>query len=294
MKAAVATVQTRFKNVLFATDFSDAAARAIPYIMAIAKHYDADLLTLHVRPPWVDSMHYRPTSPTNTVDTKIGDEQRRQEILAAFPGIRTKVLIGEGNIDDCLDSALRMNNVDLVVLGTTGQTRNGKHRLGSVAEGIFRAVTCPVLTVGPHSSPSASGTQFRKILCATDHACQNAVAHAVSLSHEFQSRLVLLNVITEQEAGYHEPTSDAVASSEHLLHKLLPSDAECRCKPEYLVSYGNVAEKILETESKTNPDLIVLGARPERGIHGAAANLPVAAAQRIVSRATCPVLTVRG
>ena len=294
MKAAVAAVQTRFKNVLFATDFSDAAARAIPYIREIAKRYDSDLLALHVRPPQVHSTHYRPAWPTNTTDAKIEDEQRREEILAAFPGIRTNVLIEEGSIDDHLESALRMNNVDLVVVGTTGQTRNGKHRLGSVAEGIFRTVTCPVLTVGPHSGPDSSGAQFRKILCATDQALQDAVAHAVSLSHEFQSRLVLLSVITEQEAGYHVPSSDAVASSEHLLHSLLPLDAECWCKPEYLISYGDVAEKILEMESKTNPDLIVLGARPERGIHGAAANLPVAAALRVVSRATCPVLTVRG
>ena len=145
-------------------------------------------------------------------------------------------------------------------------------------------------------APDSSGAQFRKILCATDQACEHAVAHAVSLSHEFQSRLVLLNVITEQEAGYHVPSSDVVASSEHLLHDRLPSNAECWhvCKPEYIISYGDVAEKILEMESKTNPDLIVLGARPERGIHGAVANLPVATAQRVVSRATCPVLTVRG
>jgi nucleotide-binding universal stress UspA family protein len=294
MKAAVAAVQTRFKSVLFATDYSEAAARSIPYIREIAKHYDADLLTLHVRPPSVHSMHYRATSPTNTGDAKIEDEQRRQEILAAFPGIRTKVLIDEGNIDNCLQSALRMNNVDLVVVGTTGQTRNGTHRLGSIAEGIFRTVTCPLLTVGPHSRSGSSGAQFHKILCATDQALEDAVPYAVSLSHEFQSRLVLLNVISEQGAVYLLPSSDVAASSEHFLHNLLPSEAECYCKPEYIISYGDVADKILEIESKTNPDLIVLGARPERGIHGAAPNLPIAAAQSVVARATCPVLTVRG
>lgn len=285
MKVAIAAVQTRFKKVLFATDFSDAAARAIPYIREIAKHYDADVLTLHVRPPWSHS--------TDTADAQSEDEQRRQEILAAFPGIRTKVLIEEGSIDDHLASALYANLVDLVVLGTTGQTRNGKNRLGSVAEDIFKTVTCPVLTVGPHSRSDSSRVQFRKILCATDQACGDAVAHAVSLSHEFQSHLILLNVITEQEAGYHVPSSDAIASSEHFLHDLLPSGPEYVCKPEYITSYGDVPEKILEIERKTNPDLIVLGARPERGIHGTAANLPIAVARRVVSCATCPVLTVR-
>jgi len=294
MKTAVAAVQTRFKKVLFATDFSDTAARAIPYIREIAKHYDADLLTLHVRTPWAHSKHHRAGSPTDMADAQIENDQRRQEILAAFPGIRTKVLIEEGSIDDHLASALYTNNVDLVVLGTTGQTRNGKNRLGSVATEIFKAVTCPVLTVGPHSRSDSSAVPFRKILCATDQECGDVVAHAASLAHEFQSRLVLLNVITEQEAGYHVPSSDAVASSEHFLHDLLPPGAEYACKPEYIICYGDVPEKILEIESKTNPDLIVLGARPERGIHGAAPNLPIAAAQRIVSRATCPVLTVRG
>ena len=292
MQAAVAAVETRFKNVLFATDFSDAAARAIPYIREIAKHYNADILTLHVRPGRGSSMHYQPTS-ANTAAAEIEDEQHREQILAAFPDVRTKLLIKEGRVDDHLESAILSHNVDLVVIGTTGQTRNGKHRLGSVAEEIFRAVTCPVLTVGPHSLPDSSGAQFRKILCATDRAFDDAVAHAVSLSHRFQSRLLLLNVITEQEAGYHVPPSDLVASSEHLLHDLLPPDAESWCKPEYIVGYGDVAEKILEIESKTNPDLIVLGARSERGIHGAVENLPIATAQSVVCRATCPVLTVR-
>jgi nucleotide-binding universal stress UspA family protein len=100
-------------------------------------------------------------------------------------------------------------------------------------------------------------------------------------------------VITEQEAGNHVPSSEIVSTSKYFLHNRLPSGAEGSCKPEYIVSYGDVVEKILEVETKTSPDLIVLGARSERGIHGATANLPIAAAQRIVSRATRPVLTIR-
>lgn len=291
MEAAVAAVQTGFKNVLFATDFSDAAALAIPYVREIAKRYNANVLTLYVRPERARSMPQRTwTSDTQISETE--DERHREQILATFPDARTSVLIKEGNVEDHLDSIIRSRDVDLIVIGTTGRTRDGKHRLGSVAEEIFRSVTCPVLTVGPDSL-SSSGTRFRKILCAADQASDHAVAHAVSLSQQFQSRLVLLSVITEQEACYRVPSSDMVSTSEYFLHNRLPSGAEGCCKPEYIVSYGDVAEKILEAESKTNPDLIVLGARSERGIHGAPGSLPIATAQRIVSRATCPVLTVR-
>ena len=290
MPAAIAAVQTRFKNVLFATDFSDAAALAIPYVREIAKHYHANVLTLHVPPARAHSISER--SWTSDTQTAEAEEQHRKQIVAAFPDARTSVLIREVNVEDHLDSIIYSRDVDLVVIGTTGQTRDGKHRLGSVAEEIFRRVTCPVLTVGPHSL-SSSSAGFRKILCASDQASDQVVAHAVSLSQEFQSRLVLLSVISEQEAGYHVPSSDMVSTSEYYLHNRLPPGAEGCCKPEYIVSYGDIAEKILEVESKTNPDLIVLGARPECGIHGAAANLPITTAQKIVSRATCPVLTVR-
>ncbi len=50
MTTATARIAVRFRNILFATDFSPAAAQAIPYVKSIAKHYDADLVSLHVRP----------------------------------------------------------------------------------------------------------------------------------------------------------------------------------------------------------------------------------------------------
>jgi len=38
MKAATARTAVRFRSILFATDFSPAAAQAIPYVKKIAKH----------------------------------------------------------------------------------------------------------------------------------------------------------------------------------------------------------------------------------------------------------------
>jgi len=46
MKAATARTAAGFQNILFATDFSDASARAIPHIKEMAKHYEANLVVL--------------------------------------------------------------------------------------------------------------------------------------------------------------------------------------------------------------------------------------------------------
>ncbi len=296
MTTATARTGVRFRNILFATDFSAAAAQAIPYVKKIAKHYDADLVTLHVRPPIVNAMTEPGAWPTDMEAAKAQNHQHREELLRAFEGIRTLVVIEEGNIQSRLNDAIERNNTDLVVIGTRGRSGLGKLLLGSVAEEIFRTVSCPVLTVGPHSSTSrAPGDQFREILYATDFSpeCQGAAAHAVSLAQEFQSRLILLHVIPERKPGDLVSAADVTTSSEKLLRKLVPPEAEAWCKPEYFVERGDPADKILEIAKLRETDLIVLGVRPEKGVPGAATHLPIATAHKVVSHATCPVLTVR-
>jgi nucleotide-binding universal stress UspA family protein len=293
---ATATVAAQFSNILFATDFSPASAQAIPYIKKIAKQYDASVTALHVRPPIVNPMTPPGTWPAEIEAAKVQDDKRRKEILSTFPGVRTELLVGEGSIQSCLNEAIKKSSADLVVIGTHGRTGLGKLLLGSVAEEIFRTVPCPVLTVGPHcdASHEAPG-QVREILYATDLSpeSQSAAAYAVALAEEFQARLVLLHVIPNLEAYDLVSAADVTTSSENLLHKIVPPEAEARCKPECYVQGGDPAEKILEFAKMRGTDLIVLGVRPEEGVPGAATHLPIATAHKIVSHATCPVLTVR-
>lgn len=296
MTTAAARTAVRFRNILFATDFSPAATQAIPYVKQIARHYDADLVTLHVRPPVMSPMTELGTWPTDVEAAKAQDHQHREELLRAFKGIRTLVVIEEGDIQSRLNAAIERNNTELVVIGTRGRTGLGKLLLGSVAEEIFRTLSCPVLTVGPRSDLSrGAGGEFREILYATDFSpeSQGAAAYAVSLAQEFQSRLILVHVIPETKAGDVVSAADLTTSSEKLLRKLVPPEAEAWCKPECFVVRGDPAEKILEIADVRDTDLIVLGVRPEEGVPGAATHLPIATAHKVVSHATCPVLTVR-
>lgn len=296
MKTATAKATVGFRNILFATDFSPAAAKAIPYVKKIAKHYGAALVALHVRTPVVNPMSEPATWPIYLEAAKAQDEQHRGELLATFAGIPTQALIEEGSIETCLQEAIEKNDTDLVIIGTRGRTGVEKLLLGSVAEEIFRTVPCAVLTVGPRAYDSSrSADQLREILYATDFspASLKAAAYAVSLAQEFQSRLVLLHVIAPQQAGDLISTAELKASSEKLLHQVVPPEAQDWCKPEYHVVEGDVAEKILEFATLREPDLIVLGVRQEEGVPGGASHLPIATAHKVVSRATCPVLTIR-
>ena len=253
-------------------------------------------VALHIRPPVVNPMTQPNTWPIDIEAAKTIDEGHRQELLETFAGIPTQVIIEEGDIQSALDAAIQKNNVDLVVIGTRGRTGIGKLLLGSVAEGIFRTVNCPVLTVGPHSDESrVARGEFREILYATDFSSESqpAAGYAVSLAQEFQARLVLLHVVPEPGAGKLVSWSDLRDSSKELLRKLVPPEAEAWCKPEYFVEPGDPAERILDLANLRETDLIVLGAQLEKGLPGAATHIPVATAHKVVSRAKCPVLTVR-
>jgi len=296
MKATSAQTRVEFQNILFATDFSPAAIRAAPFVKRIARHYDANLLILHVRAPVVSTVNVPGAWPID-VQLEAGQEdQYRTNLLETFAGIRTKVLIETGDILSSLQEAIQGNNTDLVVVGTRGRTGLGKLVLGSISEEVFRTVTCPVLTVGPHSDATRGADgQIREILYPTDFRAdsQGAATYAVSLAEEFQARLILLHVIREPEPGDLVFVHKAMEAAQELLRKLVPPGAEAWCKPECLVERGDPAEKILEIAKLRESDLIVLAVRPETGVPGAAIHLPIATAHKVVSHATCPVLTIR-
>src|SRR5579863_1807502 len=246
MKAVTAKTAAGFRNILFATDFSEAAAHAIPYVKNIAKHYAANLVAFHVRPPIVNPMTPPGAWEFDVEAAKVQDLQHRQELRDTFAGIPPSVDIAEGDIQSNLRKATENNHTDLVVIGTRGRTGLGKLMLGSVAEEIFREVECPVLTVGPHNEAAhAAGGEIREILFATDFnpEAKGAAAYAISLAQEFQAKLVLLHVIPEQEAGDLVSAADVVTSAHALLEGLVPVEARAWCKPEYFVERGDPAKK---------------------------------------------------
>ena len=75
------------------------------------------------------------------------------------------------------------------------------------------------------------------------------------------------------------------------LQKLLPEGSENWCKPEFRAVFGAAVEEILNVARDTKADLIVMGAKARNTLAGHA---PMTVAYNVVSKTTCPVLTVRG
>jgi len=293
MQAAPARTRITLKNILFATDFSAASDAAAPIAVQIARRYGAKIYGVHVNA----SDPYAAAAPEAWAAMAEAAERAAKEAAGRLheqlQGIEHEVAIGEGKIWDAMSGWIEQKEIDLVVLGTRGRTGFGRTLLGSVAEQILRQSPCPVLTVGPHVNPwSEEYAKMREILYATDLAAESPLAapYAVSLAQENQARLVLLHVIEDSKAGDLADSPQMEGVKERKLRQLVTQQAGLWCDPSYIVERGPAAEKILDVARRRHTDLIVLGARPAKGL---LTHLNIGTVHKVVSQATCPVLTVR-
>ncbi|HEY1263457.1 MAG TPA: universal stress protein [Terriglobales bacterium] len=296
MKLLEPAVHVTLKNVLFATDFSAASNAALPFALALANRYGAKLYAAHALSPEA----YLLAAPESWPYLQQMEEQQQQlaaeRLEAQLREVPHQVLSPVGDISDVLFRLVRDHEVDLIVLGTHGRSGFKKMLMGSVAEKIFRQAPCPVLTVGPNVQHAGDGlVDFQTIIFATDLSPESeaAMPYAVSLAQQRGARLVVLHVIEQPEAG----TVDCDANANFVLRQLeemVPPDPDLWFHPDYAVEFGAAEERILQTAADRHADLIVLGVRSWAQYGGPVTRFAHSTAQSIVSRAGCPVLTVRG
>lgn len=134
------TTALTFRDILFATDFSEASQLAGRTAAELARHFGARLHVLHVVPPVTD--------PTP------GPEALRAAAAELGAGLSVVTAIASGRAASQIVGYARRHAVELIVLGTHGRTGVSRAILGSVAEAVMRRATCRVLTVPAGLAPA--------------------------------------------------------------------------------------------------------------------------------------------
>jgi nucleotide-binding universal stress UspA family protein len=280
------------KKILFPTDFSPASKAALPFAVSLSQIYGSTVLITHVIPPEPHRQVVMDRVPAE--DEQVWQEARHK--LAEFTrdstigGTPCKTLLDRGDLAEAIPAAIREQEVDMVVLGTHGRRGVSKLVLGSGAEKIYRSASCPVLTIGPKVH-AATAWKLRCILCPVDVAedPEPAVHYAVSLAEENQAEFILLDAIP-LVPWQHRPSVEE--RSHRILQSLMPEHAKDWCTPQFLVRWEHPVEAILRTAEERSADLIVMSVHKSRAA-GLSSHLPWPVASEVVSRAPCPVLTVR-
>jgi nucleotide-binding universal stress UspA family protein len=302
MATAGTKTGTKFRNILFLTDFSGPSEAALSFAITLGRQYGAKVHALHILLP--TPYPYAYAAPGFTAAVLEAEEENAQaemqKMESQLEGLEHETIVERGiNVWPGVEQAIRERAIDLVVVGTRGRTGADKLMLGSVAEEIFRRSSVPVLTIGPGARSSAhKGARFRRVLFATDLTPESLARapYAVSLAQENQAQLLLLLVMPKQEhpsADDNKRLEVCTVEAMQRLYEIVPDDAKLEFSPEAVLEYGEPAERIVELSKQREVDLVVLGVRNANHI-GAATHLEGAVAHKVVAHAPCPVLTVRG
>jgi len=295
MPAVQTPARIALKNILLTTDLSPSSTAVLPFALAFARLYEANLFVVHVLPPEPHLMLVPDRLPAqDDADLEQARRQLSQFIPPEVPkDVSCQLLVRRGPLDVVVSEVIQESDIDLVVVGTHGRRGVKKVVLGSGAEKIYRAATCPVLTVGPRvHSPEENPCQIRRILFPVDLSAPtvHALPYALSLAEENEAELILLH------AAPLVPWQHRASEEERLraeLMRLIPPQAENWCTPEFRVRWEYPPEAIVQAAAEEKADLIVMGVNKARA-STLSSHRPWPIASEVVSRASCPVLTVRG
>jgi nucleotide-binding universal stress UspA family protein len=293
------------KNVLFATDFSATAQAALPYALAISRHYGSMLHAVHVIPDFDILVHAQASDPVTFEKAYDAEKcvrlEQMRDLGPDLEEVAHRTHIRHGKVWEAVSHIISAQDIDLLVLGTRGRGGIEKLVMGSVAEELLRQARCPVLTVGPKASGRVKeefdaaaddirvvDLELRQILLALDFnpASLRAAPFAISLAEEFQARLGLLYVIEHAQLSPRQLILER-------FEELLPAQSSLGSRPEKIVKCGSVPDEILAGAAECQADMIVLGVRAAKAPLTGATHFPWSTAHRVIANADCPVLTVR-
>jgi nucleotide-binding universal stress UspA family protein len=294
-RANLTSLFQQIEKIAVLTDFSPVARTALKYAARLARSYGADLVLAHAYLP----PSFACAAPTSAMVLEGFDEKR--ELLK-------EMLLGEIRepwLEDihcatalCLggpaELVQELNDMDLIVVGTSGATGVQKALLGSTAEMVFRTSSKPVLTVGPHCAWTGEGKVAREtVLCAVDlpSASTDVVAYALSIARQHDAQFLLLHVVEESGIVFAHEQASARAEVLQELRNLMPEDTAYGAETQYLVDFGNADTAILQEAHIHDAKLIVIGAHRTR-VPALASRFAGGTAYIVAANAECPVLTI--
>jgi nucleotide-binding universal stress UspA family protein len=280
---------TFMKTILVPTDFSKPAQWALEVATGIAKKAKGQIILLHI----VE----QPTSESFNAEGQVFDgdgwedklftlkliERNKQQLKEAAKyvedtGVFVKCELKLGNPFHGMRTVITEQNVDLVVMGTSGRSKFEEMMVGSNTEKVVRHSKCPVLTV--HEKPT--GNDFVDIVYATGlNDDEKAFAQVVKNAQEmYNAKVHLVRINTPMN---FRPDHEMKKAMENFVKKLNLKNYTMN-----VFSDRTEEEGILHFASSINADLIAM---TTHGRTGFAHVLIGSIAEDVVNHAKKPVLT---
>ena len=141
------------KRVLCPVDFSESALKALDMAVFMSKSFDADLIVMHVVQP-VPVASVQAPSPAFDIEVyyrelvNAAEDKLDGVVDKAVPDeMKPRKIVVQGKAADEIVETGHKEDVDLIVMGTHGESGWRRFVYGSVAQKILQLAERPVLAV---------------------------------------------------------------------------------------------------------------------------------------------------
>ena len=289
--------RTKIKNILVPLDFSSGSMEAFDYATLLATEFGAEIQLAHIQTPdeacavpGAGHLIRECAEAATLIHTKLGDlePQRPPQFWPENCHIRT------GRPYEEIKKLARELNVDLIVLGSRGNTGLKGVFVGSTAERVVRFAPCPVLVVRRGKCVKSG---IRKILVPTDFSqCAMAgLIYGALWARTLDAKLRLFYVLYPAAPVL----IDHIATNLPIEQLGTPIDTELemkalteldllkgiKCESQIKVGYP-VGAICADTD---NVDLVIISTHGRTGFKHAMIG---SVSEQVVRYADCPVLVV--
>jgi nucleotide-binding universal stress UspA family protein len=284
-----------FKHILFPVDFSEQNRGIAPYVVCMARRYQARLTMLHAVDLPVMAYTDGPVYSVMDFQSMIDEGKHRVESFLAdeFQDVPTTRLALEGDPARRIAEYAEKEQADLIMMPTHGYGPFRRFLLGSVTAKTLHDVECPVWTSAHVAEKPAMPAGYRNILCAIDLSPNSLplLRWASLFACEQGAELKLAHAIPAGKApGALDPEGDRLRTFlfDTACQELRELQQEAGTNVETIIEGGDVADVIHSAVEANRSDLVVIGRGAMHELFG-----PMRTdVYSIIREAPCPVISV--
>jgi len=290
------------KHILLPVDFSPRDAVAAQCVITLAKRFNSSLTMLHVLPAINVALELAGGGEGFTVQEvlahqKLETEEKLQSFLTdELRNIKRNRVLAEGDPAEMIVDYAQANNVDLVLMPTSGCGAFRRFLLGSVAAKVLHDSRCPVLTT-QHTKELQPDSVWavHNILCAVqlELGDDRLIRFAREFACAFGAHLSIVHAMTSfrpnPETFYLESDMGRLLarSVRDKIDKML-SVCDALDAPIYIEAGNSVASVLRSVAQDHHADLIMIDRTFGNRSHGRLR----AESLGIIRESPCPVLSI--
>lgn len=278
------------ERIVVPLDGSLTAEAVLPHVRRVLYRNDSEVILVRaVAPPMMENAIVAAEAELGAAREYILGQQERLEKA----GVKVRYVVRIGTPVGVILEVAKEQKATMIAMATHGATGLKRALFGSVAEGVMRKSTVPVMLVRPFWSyeivPAlrTEQTPIRNVLFPVDGSDRSleALPGVIEFADLFEARIVLLRVLEEKPVA-----ADAAAEAEKQLLAISKSIEKKGVETARMVEKGNPVDAILKAVRTHGVDMIAMTTHGRSGLSRAVAGSVTEATLR---QATVPLLVTR-